>query len=133
MDEADRLLDMGFRPAIERICRSLPPPGQRQSLMFTATVPQGVREVAAIMMGGGKGGQGVASIDCVKGDDGPGHKAIRQEHLVVPGALVMPALWRVLRAHMAAEPAYKVIVFFTTARAAQFFAELTRAAGQPVS
>ena len=33
---------------------------------------------------------------------------------------------------MAVEPAFKVIVFFTTARSAQFYADLTRAAGVPV-
>lgn len=52
----------------------LPPPAQRQCLMFTATVPRGVREVASMLMGGGD----VASVDCVRDEDGPGHKSIKQ-------------------------------------------------------
>lgn len=50
----------------------------------------------------------------------------------MPSRDLMPALWHSLQAHMAADPAYKVIVFFTTARSAQFYANMMRAAGQPV-
>lgn len=44
LDEADRMVDMGFAPDLKRILRTLPK--DRQTLMFSATMPSALNDVA---------------------------------------------------------------------------------------
>ncbi len=50
IDEADRMLDMGFIPDIRRILRQIPPRDQRQTMLFSATLSDDVMRLASQWM-----------------------------------------------------------------------------------
>ena len=67
LDEADEMLDMGFRDELEKLLHDAPP--GRRTLLFSATVPRGIEELArryqrdALRIAAGPVGQGHADIE----------------------------------------------------------------------
>lgn len=124
LDEADQLLDMGFRRDIERILAALP--RERQTLLFSATMPPEVRSVAGLALK-----RDHAFVDTVGEAASHTHEHVRQRAMVAPMEAQCGVLYALLRSLQQADAEAKVIVFFCTARQTQFHAELFSALGLP--
>ncbi|EOY24674.1 DEA(D/H)-box RNA helicase family protein isoform 4, partial [Theobroma cacao] len=92
LDEADHLLDLGFRKDVEKIVDCLP--RQRQSLLFSATIPKEVRRISQLVLKREHAFIDTVGLGCVETHDKIVH------HL--------------LKKHISQAPDYKVIVFCTT-------------------
>ncbi|RDX77006.1 DEAD-box ATP-dependent RNA helicase 31, partial [Mucuna pruriens] len=117
LDEADHLLDMGFRKDIEKIIAAVPK--QRQSLMFSATIPEEVRQVCHIALR-----RDHEFINTVQEGTEETHSQVRQTHLVAPLDKHFSLLYVLLKEHIADDVDYKVLVFCTTAMVTRLVAEL---------
>ncbi|KAL2536405.1 DEAD-box ATP-dependent RNA helicase 31 [Forsythia ovata] len=117
LDEADHLLDMGFRRDIEKIIAAVPK--QRQTLLFSATVPQEVRQICHIALK-----RDHEFINTVQEGSEETHAQVRQMHLVAPLDKHFSLLYTLLKEHIADDVNYKILVFCTTAMVTRLVAEL---------
>jgi len=129
LDEADQLLEMGFRPDIERILAFLPK--RRQTLLFSATMPTGLREVVGLALQ-----KSHVVIDCINDHDPNSHTnaQVEQEYVVLEDfQRLVTSTVEVVLAARASDPNHKIIGFFPTARLTGFFATFfNRALNVPV-
>jgi ATP-dependent RNA helicase MSS116 len=136
LDECDQLLDMGFRPDIERILSFLKQQTNssqqlqplRQTLLFSATIPPSVNEIASLALR-----PKYHFVDTVGEDAEQTHMHVQQQLMVTTQEELIRSLFAILERETTStttcasdnhSSGYKIIVFFTTARLTGYMAEL---------
>lgn len=108
LDEADHLLDLGFRKDMEKIVDCLP--RQRQSLLFSATIPKEVRRISQLVLKREHAYIDTVGLGCLETP-----VKVKQFSLVAPHELHFQIVHHLLNEHISQTLDYKVIVFCTTA------------------
>ena len=127
LDECDQLLDMGFWKGIRDILRFLPPPAERQTLLFSATMDAAMVRTAREVL---RPGYGV--VDMVGEEKDATVSVVEHRAVVAPLERQLETLMGEIRRAQSSGPDHKAIVFFPTAHATKYAAELFNLAGVPV-
>jgi ATP-dependent RNA helicase DDX10/DBP4 len=125
LDEADRILDLGFSKTIDAIVQNLPPSSVRQTLLFSATQTNSVQALARLSL---RDPAYVSVRDPMDGQAGPSSsaeagtaddlrrletpKGLEQHYMVVELDKKLDTLWSFVKSHLAC----KTLVFMSSCK-----------------
>ncbi|KIS72238.1 uncharacterized protein UMAG_00652 [Mycosarcoma maydis] len=123
LDEADTLLEMGFRDDLQAIMRHLPAKVDRQNMLFSATVSPEIRAIARASLQ-----KDHRFIDCVPAGEENVHKHIPQYATVLESAEEqIPHVVRLIAHDQLINPGKsKTIVFAPTTKMTELLADVIR-------
>ena len=116
------MLDMGFKDDVDQIMDYLPK--NRQTLLFSATVPRELRSVMAAVMKPDH-----VTVDCIQDDGEQTNSQVEQSHVILNESdrLVtgtVEVIWNILESHKRINEPVKMIVFFPTAHMVMFYTKI---------
>ncbi|CAB60250.1 ATP-dependent RNA helicase dbp4 [Schizosaccharomyces pombe] len=114
LDEADRILDMGFRTTLDAIVSSLPV--HRQTMLFSATQTKSVKDLARLSL------QNPDFISVHENDTSSTPSNLNQFYLTVPLTEKLDILFGFIRTHLK----FKTIVFLSSCKQVRFVYETFR-------
>jgi ATP-dependent RNA helicase DDX10/DBP4 len=114
LDEADRILDMGFQKTVDAIIDHLPK--QRQTMLFSATQTKKVGDLARLSL------QDPEYVSVHESADAATPTTLQQHYTVIPLPQKLDTLWSFIRANLKA----KTIVFLSSGKQVRYCYEALR-------
>ncbi len=114
LDEADRIMDMGFQKTVDAIVGHLPP--QRQTLLFSATQTKKVSDLARLSL------QDPEYVAVHEAASSATPSKLQQHYIVTPLAQKLDTLWSFIRSNLKS----KTIVFLSSGKQVRFVYESFR-------
>ncbi|KAI3948815.1 hypothetical protein MKX01_022229 [Papaver californicum] len=112
LDEADRILDVGFKEEVNNIISQLP--NQRQTLLFSATQTKSVKDLSRLSL------KDPEYINVHEEDEDATPSRLQQTAIIVHSHQKLDMLWSFIKAHLKS----KILVFLSTCKQVKFVFEV---------
>ena len=114
LDEADRIMDMGFQGTVDAIVEHLPK--ARQTLLFSATQTKKVSDLARLSL------KDPEFVSAHEGADSATPSTLQQNYVLTPLSDKLDTLWSFIRANLKK----KILVFLSSGKQVRFLYEALR-------